>query len=356
MEHAQVLRVKTLNKKEYGGNIIEVAARHNLREIQAEIGADSHIDLNRTPQNEILRGAGNAVDVAAEAVSLMKQAQIKPLRINAALGLEILFNLPSSSGIAERDFFNDALKWVKAFFDIPILSAVIHNDEAAPHCHVIMLPLFNGRMIGNALLGNPLKLKAMHADFYTKVGQRYGLKLPKPAKRHSAATRASAADKVVNAMRKALRGMDEPTFWDAMRDTITESPAALMAYFGIEYEIPKQPKKTFASIMTKNCPEQKRKTTIVVHSKSTIVVTPATSAAKVKPLSCVVVVDSSPPVQPANTSHSSNQDEYAREREEEQPASNWDAEIGEYVRPLTNTKTESAELERVRAVIEARQR
>ena len=351
IEHTLMLRVQSLNREKHGANIIYVAARHNL---EPEARAKDHIDSRKTSQNVVLRGAFRAADVAAEAVSMMELAKVKPLRINASLGIEIIFSLPPSSGIAEKDYFTDAVEWAEGFFEIPILSAVIHNDEAAPHCHIILLPLFNGRMIGNALLGTPVKLKAMHADFHTKVAERYGLKLPKPAKRHSVPARTKVTAKVVNAMKKALRGIDEPTFWDAMRDTITESPAALMAYFGIEYEIPTQPKKTFASIMTKNCPEQKHKRAIVVKSKNAIVVTPATSAAKVKPLSCVVVADSPSLIQPAEPSQSSYQNECVRESEEDQLAGYWDGELGEYVRPPTKTKPRSAKIEQVRKELAAR--
>ncbi len=237
IEHIQVLRIKKLK----GSNIISIAARHNLREIQAERGSDGHIDPSRTSQNVILRGAGSAAAISAQAVSMMELAKVKR-RKNEVLGLEIIFSLKHSSGIAEQNFFTDAIAWAEGFFEIPILSAVIHHDEAAPHCHVIMLPLFDGRMIGSGLMGNRQRLKALQADFHLKVAQRYGLKIGTPARRPSAAARAKAAESVINAMRKVLNGFDEPTFWDAMRDTITETPSALMAWFGIEYEKSKQPK------------------------------------------------------------------------------------------------------------------
>lgn len=350
MEHAQLLRVKTLNRKEYGGNIIAVAARHNLRENLNEL---DNIDPSRTRLNVILRGSGSAADVAAAAVSLMEQAKLKRLYSNAALGLEILFSLRPLSGIAELNFFTDAVAWAEGYFEVPILSAVIHHDEATPHCHIIMLPLFNGRMIGNALLGNPQKLKAMHTDFHVKVGQGYGLKQSKPAKRHSAAARAKAAGSIIDELKGTLKGIDEPTFWDAMRDTITEAPAALMAWYGIEYEIPTQPKKTFASIMTKNCPEQKHKRAIVVPLKNAIAVPVSVSTPQVKPLSCVVVADS-PPL--ASSVDAPIQDEFVREREEDHAADYWDEERGEFIKPPTKQKMKSAEIDRVRGVIAAMQR
>ncbi len=80
-DHIQVLRVQKLK----GGGIIGIAARHNLREIQAELGADSHIDPHRSAQNIILQGAGAASGIAAEAIKMMESADVLPLRKGAVL-------------------------------------------------------------------------------------------------------------------------------------------------------------------------------------------------------------------------------------------------------------------------------
>lgn len=251
MAHVQLLRAKKLT----GGGIIAAAARHNLREIQAEKGADSHIDPRRTSQNDILRGAALAGDVAAEATARMEAAKVeqyRKLRKDAVRGLEIIFSLPPSSGIAERDFFTDAVAWAEGFYELPILSAVIHNDEAAPHCHVIMLPLFNGRMVGSKMMGNRNRLLAMQVDFFEKVGQGYGLARQTPAKHYSGAARMKAAEVVVNDLRKNPKRLDDPAIRDAVRDAIAENPMPVMGALGFEMPQAKATKpKTFARIMTK---------------------------------------------------------------------------------------------------------
>lgn len=349
IEHAQVLRIKKLT----GSGIIAIAARHNLREIQAERGADRHINPSMTSQNIVMQGAARASEVAAEAVRMMEQANVKR-RKNEVLGLEIVFSLPPSSGIAEHDFFTHAVEWAKGFFDIPILSAVIHIDEAAPHCHVIMLPLFDGRMIGSGLMGNKQRLKALQADFHAKVGQCYGLKIGTPVKRHSAAARSKAADSVIDAMRKAQMDIDEPTFWDAIRDTLTETPEHLMAYYGIEYEKHKQPVKTFASIMTKNCPERKLEKPIGNGKHTNPIGNNAdNSALNEQSLSCVGNAISSSLIQHADTTQSDDFQNVHIEREEDQPAEYWNSEIGDYVRPTEKMKSKSAEIERVSKIIQA---
>jgi hypothetical protein len=62
-KHAQFLRIGKLK----GDGIIELAAKHNLRELAAEIGNYGDIDGQLTHLNYILRGADTAADVASDA-------------------------------------------------------------------------------------------------------------------------------------------------------------------------------------------------------------------------------------------------------------------------------------------------
>ena len=294
IEHAQFLRIKKLK----GSGIITVAARHNLREIQSEIGADSHIDTTKTHLNVILQGCGRAADVAAEAVKLMDQAKLSPLRKDAVRGLEIIFSLPPMSGIAELDFFTNATAWAGDFFEIPILSALIHNDEAAPHCHVILLPLLDRRMIGSGLIGNKARLIAMQADFHAKIGQRYGLKRGTTAKRYSrVAMAAAAAHQVVSALQRDKNSLDDPAIRDALRDALGETISVhLMELLGLDAPEVRTPKpRTFASIMTRPC---KPVNPIGFQGKNPIGFTTASSVPKDQSLSCVGFANSAVYVAP----------------------------------------------------------
>lgn len=351
-DHVQVLRVKKLK----GGGIINIAARHNLREIQAETGADSHIDPRRTVQNIILQGAGAAIEVAAEAIRLMEQADVLPLRKGAVVGLEIIFSLPPDSGISEREYFTACTDWSKSFFETPIISAVIHNDEYAPHCHVIMLPLFNGRMIGNSLVGNKARLLAMQSDFHAKVSQAYGLTRQAPAKRYSASVRADAALSIVKALRRSPKALNDPSICDALRDALAISlPENLMALLNLDMPKIRTPKpKTFAGIWTQNKPERKVKNTIVNCSdRNTIAFTPEIMPEKTQTLSCVVFPDLPPIIQAATRSVSDEPEgEYTRERDTEQAVGYWDDERGEYIHTSPpNTHTPAPVVEQARAQI-----
>lgn len=326
MEHTQLLRVKKLT----GSGIVAIAARHNLREMQDERGADSHIDPRKSHLNVVLNGATHSAGVAGEAATLMEQAKVT-LRKNAVLGIEVLFSVATSSIIREHDFFVDAVAWAAGFFEVPILSAVIHNDENAKHCHVILLPLFDGRMIGNALVGSRKRLQAMQADFHAKVGQRYGLKRGEPARRFSRTARAAAADGVVRVLQKERNKLDDPAIRDALRDAIAETmPTGLMALLELDMPEARTPKpETFAGIMTKKFKPEKHYS--VSRRENTIAFDAENSGQKEQTLSCVVFPNSASLVQSEKPAF---QDEYIRESDAGQAAQFWDNERGEFVKPL----------------------
>jgi hypothetical protein len=254
MTHAQFLRIKKLT----GKAIIEVAARHNHREILAELGQASggRINPTQTKFNRILHGHSTAAAVAADAKALMDTAGIKALRKDAVLGLEIIFSLPSKPTIDQERFFNDSVQWASQYFAVPILSAIVHNDEAVPHCHVLLLPLVNGRMVGSDLMGGRGKLLAMQADFHAKVGEGHGLvrqgAAQKPA---SAAIRKQAVESAFK-MLKANSGLSDAVLVALLAPHIID-PAPLLVALGVAMPTSTPIKSTFVKMMTKPCKPEK---------------------------------------------------------------------------------------------------
>lgn len=234
--HAQFLRIKKL----LGEKIILLAAKHNLRELQAENGVDSHIDASRSSFNVVLEGAKTAANVALAAQTMMDNDLSKPLRRDAVRGLEIVFGLPADSGIDETQFFRDCVSWSVRFFEVPLISAVIHNDETAPHCHVILLPLFDGRMIGSGLMGGIKRLQAMHAAFHEQVGEGYGLIQQTPAKRIPVAVRRNYADLILEAFKSNPARINEPAVKTALRELLVTDPMAVAQSLGLETTAPKE--------------------------------------------------------------------------------------------------------------------
>ena len=152
------------------------AARHNLREIQAEMGSVGRIDPGRSATNAILAGPSDAAQVQALAVSLMAAAGLNPaaMRRDHVQALEFVFSLPPSSGVDPAAYFARCLAWLAQALPLPVLSAVSHADEVAPHLHVLLLPLADGIYAGGKPVERP-KLLRLRESFFNVVAGPTGL-------------------------------------------------------------------------------------------------------------------------------------------------------------------------------------
>ncbi len=246
MSGAAFLRIKKLK----GGGIITVAARHNRRVIQAEMGATGSIDPARSHLNETLYGPPTADGVGQLAKDLMTAAGVVKLRKDAVMGLEFVFSLPTDHQLDDRAYFGDCAAWVADQYGGAqnVLSVDIHRDEGAPHCHVLLLPLIDGRMIGNKIIGGKQKLMATHKQFHETVASRYGLRKA-PARLTGASKQTAAA-----AVLAKLKSTSDPTLssvaWATIRDGIETNPGPWLLALGIEIDVKKKPLKTMAQIFT----------------------------------------------------------------------------------------------------------
>ena len=173
MLRQQFIALKRLSR----ANHITVASRHNLREIQAERGFANRNLMGIT--NIILEGEDSSEKIKNIANQLMKNAGVLPLRKNACRCIELLISIPKDTQINLIDFFKDSLNWIKSFYRVPILSAVIHRDESTPHMHVLMLPLVENKMQGDQVAGDRTKIKTMRDSFFQNIGIKYGFTPPR---------------------------------------------------------------------------------------------------------------------------------------------------------------------------------
>lgn len=242
MSGAAVLLVRKMR----GSGVVLRAARHNRRAIQHERGADGSIDESRSHLNVTLAGPPSPTEVAALAKARMLAAGISKLRKDAVLGVEYVFALPQGAPIDPGAYFADCLTWLSRSCGGlgNILSADIHLDQAAPHCHVIVLPLIGGRMRGSELVGNRTRLRSLQADFHQAVAARYGLS--RPLETLSGKAKLEGEAKVL----AALRGSDDPALhsraWPAIREGIRANPAPYLAALGV----PHSPSTSKARTMT----------------------------------------------------------------------------------------------------------
>ncbi len=214
------------------------AARHNLREIQAEMGSVGRIDPGRSATNAILAGPSDAAQVQALAVSLMAAAGLNPaaMRRDHVQALEFVFSLPPSSGVDPAAYFARCLAWLAQALPLPVLSAVSHADEVAPHLHVLLLPLADGIYAGGKPVERP-KLLRLRESFFNVVAGPTGLQ------RESAKLRGEPKRWAVAAVLARCEAMGLPAvngpLWPVLVAAIERDPTAAVRALGIELSAPK---------------------------------------------------------------------------------------------------------------------
>ena len=330
---------------------VQGAARHNLREIVAEMGADSHINVDRMSDNYVIAGARTAAGVVELERDLLANAEFpRPLRKNSVRAVELVFSLPPDSEINHREFFVATTEWARKFYNVPILSSVAHLDEAAPHCHVLLMPLVDNRLQGSVLIGGKAKFLPMLDDFHRQVASRFGLARQVPQKRLAAPVRLDLAGKALAKLKASHDLLNEPSVKDALLELFATNPAPLAAALGIEMPGLKVRVRTVAEIFTKNCPEKKA---IPIGKGAS---SPIENEAKKDQSLCSVGNGFIEPVihtEPEQPAHSDvgQPDDYQRTRDDEQEAGCWDTDTGEFVRQQVKFRTTSPSIEQASAQI-----
>ena len=294
--------------------------------------------------------------------------------------LEIIFSLPPETTIDIVRYFGIATAWLEQYFEAPVISAIVHNDEAAPHCHVLLLPLVGGRMIGSDLMGGRAKLQALQVDFHAQVGQRHGLARQEPHKRLSAPIRRQALDSAVGAL-EANSGLNS----DLLRVLVEphlKNPEPLLLALGLAMPQPKA-KGTFAGIMTKPCKPEKP----IGFSRSKSIGFEVDAPKKEQTLSCVGFDNPAQPISPVikrqNDAIQSDhirqrdadrqagidtatgqqpapaaqpdfiEDRFTRHRDADQPSGCWDESTGDFIKPMVKASCKQAVMASVNTALES---
>ncbi len=210
------------------------AARHNLREIQAEQGATGRIDPTRTHGNTVLHGPATAAEVCAHAEALQAGAGIVrgSLRRDHCQAIEAVFSLPQQAAVPEpAEYFAKCLAWLAGALALPVLSAVVHRDESAMHLHVLLLPVKDGAHVGSAPIDRAA-LKRLRERFFAKVAGPAGLK-------HAGAkVRGIAKQWAIAAVLRRCEVLGLPAtngpLWPYVVACIERDPTAAMLALGID--------------------------------------------------------------------------------------------------------------------------
>ena len=216
------------------------------------MGARGHIDVGRSALNETIAGPDTPDAVVALALSLMAEAgvNVAGLRKDYTQAIELLVSLAPNSAIHDGDYFRRCLAWAEEQFGVEnILSADIHRDEAAPHCHILILPMGGGRYQGSKLLSRP-RLAELRVSFAKGVAAAFGLK-PPPGKLDGVA-RVQAAQTVLDHLESTQDAILGSLLWLEVKQDIERDPARFLARLGIEIAGPPKADKlkSMAQIFT----------------------------------------------------------------------------------------------------------
>lgn len=220
MASSHIIRLGKI-KGDFG---VSSALKHNKRTLQIKHGVSPHIDAVRTSLNYSLVNNDSPEAIAMHAKIQMVRAGINKPRKNGVMAVEIIFSLPTDRHAQNtKPFFNDCFEWVKLNFAGELLSFDVHLDESAPHAHALILPLIDGKMQGNRMVGSTGNLMRLINKFHLDVARHYRLS-------KSYKTRLSAMDKqtLAKLILAHLKRTNDPVMkscvWSCIRDLIGKDP------------------------------------------------------------------------------------------------------------------------------------
>ncbi|MGL4766553.1 MAG: plasmid recombination protein [Formosimonas sp.] len=236
---------------------LEAAHRHNTRQLTAELDGQ-RIDPQRTPLNFELVACPLGLTVAVVQATTKAGIDLTTRankRHDKGVACEMVFSLSSGFAGDVKALFIDVLGWFATeptLKDYPIVSAIVHMDEAHPHMHVIYVPIVtkDGKttLQASAAIGYKGLLGQRTKSLYAAIGAKHGLTA---TKRLTGAAKAKATEDVLTQMRRD-RGLVNSPFWPALVEYVTNNPDAALPFAAPAERAKTRPKKqkTFAAIMT----------------------------------------------------------------------------------------------------------
>jgi len=210
------------------------AARHNLREIQSELGSIGNINVKQTPNNLVIEGSNRSEGIVSLAYEIAANAgmDLSQRRYDYCQAIELIFSLPNNSAIEPHNYFQKCLQWVKSAYLLPVLSAVIHMDESAPHCHILLMPLgHDGVYVGSKPIGK-LETKKQIESFYSHVALPFGLK--RQGAKMRGAIKQAAIDLILERCKIAGLEVANGVLWPIFEASIKKDPVPALEALNID--------------------------------------------------------------------------------------------------------------------------
>lgn len=206
------------------------AARHNLREIQAENGVRyGKINPEKTSFNRVLIGANTAKEVERFSHVMFDRAGIdrEKKRKDYTQAHEAVISVDSDEGAAQL-FDTIAANADYIFGAGVVLSFVIHNDQTKPHCHVLTSPIEAGAYVGSKRM-KAEKLTAFK-ERLDEVTKPIGFARKEKTQRRDIGNRAAG---VFDALERLGHPMLSDPLWPALMRMIQKDPSPLFELLGL---------------------------------------------------------------------------------------------------------------------------
>lgn len=165
----QVLRVQKLKSTAVGA-----CQAHNLRQYRKTA---QNINAEQTKLNIELVKCSDFADAINQRVDHIQSQQTRKIRKDCPRALEYVISASPEffNGTDKREYFEKALEFLRGRHGSEnIVSAVIHNDEATPHMHVVVVPV-KDKKLNPKHFCDKFELSKLHTQFNQEVGSKFGL-------------------------------------------------------------------------------------------------------------------------------------------------------------------------------------
>lgn len=196
---------------------LKVALQHNKREFDLETPS---IDRSRSSYNYSLTPVRSVRESVMVFDDLMRDNDARPLRRNCVVAVEIVVSLSSNPTLKYDKFYKDVFIWVKDYYKVEILSFDVHRDEKKHHCHIILIPLVDGKMRGSDLVGNKLSILNARKSLHDNVASRYGMCLISDTSSYKA--NLDLYNRIVNVLENDC--VIKSKFWRKLKSLIRKDP------------------------------------------------------------------------------------------------------------------------------------
>lgn len=149
---------------------LDMAEAHNARTAKPANANPTIPNVNLLPSSSL--------SVREKWQQILEKNNCHKYRKNAVLAIEFLmtFSPEKSDDIAPQIWASTCMLFICGIFGKEnVISAWLHVDEKTPHAHVILVPLFHGRLCCAHWLDGPEKIVQLQNDFHTQVGAKFGL-------------------------------------------------------------------------------------------------------------------------------------------------------------------------------------